>query len=184
MRQNMLLESLEQCCGGMVHLKTRVDKLASVDTCQQCVHGMESACRAQAEQVNLRLQRELEELRDEEAEREMRLNATLQMLLRSNHEGYARLMRLEEDRAVSSGAADSRMRHQPTPRPGGLGSTFSLGVEPFSSGPREQEGAAPLDMRTVERAMVAIATELERVHLKLSRVIEQGGTQGNNRGDT
>lgn len=170
MRQNMLLESLEQCCGGMVHLRSQVDKLASA-TCQQHVHSMESACRAQAEQMNLRLQQELEELREEEAEREARLNTTLQMLLRSNHEGNVLLKRLE-GRVVPSGAVDSRMRHQPTPAPEGLGAAFSLGMKPFPSGLKEQEVTAPLDMTTIERALVAIATELETVHLQLRRVIE------------
>lgn len=179
----MLLESLEQCYGGMVHLRTQVDKLVR-GTCQQCVPSIESACRTQVEQVNVRLQQVLKELREEEAERGTRLNATLQMLLRSNHEGNARLKRLEEDRAMPSGDADSRMRHQPTPRPGSLGAAYSLGMKPFLSGLKEQEVTTPLYSTTVERDLVAMAAELERVHLQLNRVMEQVDTLRKDRGDT
>lgn len=186
MRQNMLLESLEQCCGGMFSLRTQVDKLAK-GTCQQCLPSLESACRAQAEQASVRLQRGLVELREEEAERERRLNATLQHLLHSSHEGNARLKRLEESRGhrvVPSGSTDSRTGRQPTPGPGGLGAAFGSGTKPFPSVLKEQEVTSPLDMATLERALVTIATELQRVHLQLSRVIEQAGTLSKDRGDT
>ncbi|XP_022606893.1 pentraxin-related protein PTX3-like [Seriola dumerili] len=187
MKQNMLLESLQQCCGGMVSLRTQVEKLVR-GPCQQCVPSMESVCRAQAEQASLRLQRGLVELREEEAKRERRLNATLQMLLHSTHEENVRLNRLEESsshRVVPSGPADGRMRHQPTPRPGGVGAAFTLGMKPFPSVLKEQEVTSPLDMATMERALVAIATELQRVHLQLSRVIEQAGAlRTDNRGNT
>ncbi|XP_008278341.1 pentraxin-related protein PTX3-like [Stegastes partitus] len=181
MRQNMLLESMEQCCGGMFSLRNQVDKLAK-GTCQQCVPSLESACRAQAEQASLRLQRGLVELREEEAERERRFNATFHMLLRSSHEENARLKRLEE--ALPSGPADGRMGNQPTMRPGGLGAAFGLGMKPFPSGLKEQEVTSPLDMATMERALVAIATDLQRIHLQLSKVIEEAGTLRKNRGDT
>lgn len=193
MRQNMLLESLEQCCGGMSSLRTQVEKLAGGTTgCRQCVvPSVEATCRAQVEQVSHRLQRALMELREEEAEKERRLNSTLQMLLRSCHEGNVRLKRLEEGGgghrvAVTSGPGDgSRMRHPPTPAPGGSGTTFTLGMKPFQSVLKEQEVTSPLDMATMERALVAIATELQRVHLQLSRVIEQAGAlRKDTRGDT
>ncbi|KAI3367552.1 hypothetical protein L3Q82_026395 [Scortum barcoo] len=177
MRQNMLLESLEQCCGGMVSLRNQVDKLAT-GTCQQCLPRLESTCRAQAEQTSVRLQQGLAELREEEAERERRLNATLQQLLHSSHEGNVRLKRLEESRGHRVVPADGRMGHQPTPRPGGLGEALGSGMKPFSS------GLKPLDMATMEKALVAIATELEKVNLQLSRVIEQAGTVRKDRGDT
>nr|XP_019965347.1 PREDICTED: uncharacterized protein LOC109644416 [Paralichthys olivaceus] len=186
MRQNMLLASLEQCRGGMVSLRTQVEKMAR-GTCQQCVPSVESACRAQAEQASLSLQQGLVELRQEEAERERRLNATMQMLLHSSREENALLRRPEEGRGhrgVSSGPADTRTRHQPTPRPGGLGAVFSSGTKPYPSGLKEQEITPPLDMATMERALVAIATELQRVHLQLSEVIEQAGTSRKNSGDT
>ncbi len=183
MRQNMLLESLKQCCGGMVSLRAQVDKLAK-GTCQDCLPSLESACRAQAEQASVRLQQGLAELREEEAERERRLNTTLQQLLHSSHEGNTRLKRLEEGRGHSVVPADSRMGHQPTPRPGGLGGAFALGMKPFSSGLKEQEVTLPLDMATMEKSLVAIATELQKVHLQLSRVIEQAGTLRKDRGDT
>lgn len=183
MRQNMLLESLEKCCGGMASLRTQVDKLGK-GTCQQCLPSLESACRAQTQQTSVRLQQGFAELREEEAEREGRLNATLQQLLHSSHEGNVRLKRLEESRGHRVVPADSRVGHQPTPRPGGLGVTLGLGMKPFSSGLKEQEVTLPLDMATMEKALVAIATELEKVHLQLSRVIEQAGTERKDRGDT
>lgn len=186
MRQNMLLESLEQCCGGMASLRTQVDKLAK-GTCQLCVPTLESACRAQAAQVRVMLQHSLTELREEGAERERSLNATLQQLLHSTHEGNARLKRLEEGRghrAPPSGDTAARMGHQPTPRPGGLGATFGSGVKPFPSVLKEQEVTSPLDMATMERYLVGIATDLQRVQLQLSRLIEEAGTLRKDRGDT
>ncbi|XP_060918233.1 pentraxin-related protein PTX3-like [Labrus mixtus] len=186
MRQNMLLESLGQCCGGMHTVRNQVDKLVK-GTSQEYLFSLESACRAQVEQSSLRLQRGLAELQEEEAERERRLNATLQQLLHSSSEGNTRLKRLEEVsglRAVPSGAADSRVGHQPTQRPGGFGAAFGLGVKPFPSGLKEQEVTSPFDMVAMEKALVSIATELQRVHLQLSRVIEQAGTLRKNRGDT
>lgn len=186
MRQNMLLESLGKCCGGMASLRTQVDKLAK-GMCQQCLPSLESVCRAQAEQTRVRLQQGLAELREEEAERERDLNATLQQLLHSGHEGNALLKRLEEGRGhrvVPSGAADSRMRHQPTQRPGGLGVAFDSGMKPFPSVLKEQEVTSPLDMATMEKALVGIATELQKLHLQLSGVIEQAGILRKDRGDT
>ncbi|KAK5857677.1 hypothetical protein PBY51_010904 [Eleginops maclovinus] len=182
MRQNMLLESLEQCCGGMVSLRTQVDKLAK-GTCHQCVPSLESVCGAQADQTSVKLQQGLLKLHNEEAERERRLNTTLHQLMHIGHDSNARLKRLEESRSVS-GAAGSRMGHQPTPRPGGLGALIGLGMKPFTSGVQEQEVTSPMDMATMERALVAIATELQKVHLQLSSVIEQAGSLRNKRGDT
>ncbi|XP_062253815.1 pentraxin-related protein PTX3-like [Platichthys flesus] len=166
MRQLMLLASLDQCRGGMVSLGAQVEKMAR-GTCQQCVPSVESACRAQAEQASLGLRRGLMELRQEEAERERRLNATIQTLLHSRH----------EEKVTSAGrghraATDTRTRHQPTPRPGGLGAVL------IPSGLKEQEVTPPLDMATMERTLVAIATELQRVHLQLIKLIEQAGGRG------
>ncbi|XP_051252366.1 pentraxin-related protein PTX3-like [Dicentrarchus labrax] len=186
MRQNMLLDSLEQCCGGMVPLRTQVDRLAK-GTCQHCLPSLESACKAQAEQMRVRLQQGLVKLQKEEAERERSLNATLQQVLHSSLEANARLKRLEEGRGhrvVPSGAADNRTGHQPTQIPGSLGAAFGLGMKPLPSVLKEQEVTSPLDLATMEKALVAIATELQKVHLQLSRVIEQAGTLRKDRGDT
>ncbi|XP_029973567.1 uncharacterized protein LOC115407318 [Salarias fasciatus] len=180
MRQNMLLEAVEQCCAGRVSLKNLVDKLAR-GAHQQCAPGLESACRAQAEDVSQRLQRGLEELSERETQRERRLNATLQMLLHSGHEGNARLKRLEH--AVPSRPTDSRTGPQPTPGPGGWG-TFDSGAKPITSVLKEQEVTSPPDIGTMERALVSIATELQRLHLQLNKVIEQTGALRRDRGDT
>ncbi|XP_047467434.1 pentraxin-related protein PTX3-like [Mugil cephalus] len=179
MRQSMLLESAERCCGGMTSLRSQVDRLAQ-GTCQQCVPSLASACGAQSERASLRLQQGLAELREEEEERERRLNATVRLLLLSGREESARLNRLEE--AVALGRADGGMGRQPTLSPGGPGTAFTLGTEPFTSGPKEQEVLSPL--ATMERSLVAIATELQRIHLQLSKVIEEAGTLRKGRGDT
>ncbi|KAM8917430.1 pentraxin-related protein PTX3-like [Spinachia spinachia] len=178
MRQNMLLESLEQCGGGMVSLKTQFDELAKV-TCQPCLPGLESACRARVEQVNVRLQQRLMELREEEAERERRLNATLHQLLHSGHEINTRLKRLEEVKrspgTLPSGPLGGGMVHQPTGRAGGSGAASGLLMKPFTSGLEGQEVTSPLDMAVMEKALVTIVMELEKVHLQLNRVTEQAG---------
>ncbi|CAG5866654.1 unnamed protein product [Menidia menidia] len=166
MRQNMLLESLEQCCGGMHSLRNQVDKLAR-GAGQQC---QTPACTAQA---SLNLQRSLVELRQEEAERERRMNTTLEMILHSSHEETVRLKRLEE--ALPSLSAG---RSHPTPRPGGLG------MKMLSPDLWEQGVPSPLEMATMERALVSMATELQQVHLQLSKMIELAGMQQRGRGDT
>nr|XP_020472297.1 pentraxin-related protein PTX3-like [Monopterus albus] len=182
MMQNMLLESVEQCCGRTAHLETQLDKLAR-GTCQQCASSMESACRAEAQQESLRLQKVLVELREEEAERETRLNATLQMLLRDTHLGNSWLKQQEEGRTLPLGTADMRMRHHPTQMLGGLGVAFSLGMKPVPSGLNEQKVTSPMDMATMKTTLVAIATDLEKAHLQLSKVIKQVGTLRKDRGD-
>lgn len=177
MRQNMLFDSLGQCCGGMVSLQIQVDKLAK-GTCQQCLPRLESVCRAQTEQVRVRLQQSLTELSEEEAQRERNLNATLQQLLHRSHEWNVLLKRLEDNRnhRATPSAGDSKMKHQPTQTPGGFGATFGLGMKPLSSFLKEQDVTSALDISTVEKALVAVATELQKVHLQLIRVIEQVGT--------
>ncbi|KAM3594052.1 uncharacterized protein V6R79_001422 [Siganus canaliculatus] len=186
MRQNMLQESMEQCCGGVASLRTHVNMVAK-GTWQQCLPSLESACRSQTEQVRLRLQQGLVELREEEAKREKRLNATMLQLLHSIHEGNARLKRLEEGRGhrlVPSVGSEGRTGHQPTQRPGGLDRVFGLDPKPFPSVLKEQEVTSPLDMATMVKTLVSIETELQKVHLQLSRVIEQAGTSRKDRGDT
>lgn len=181
MRQNMLLESLERCCGGMLSLRAQVEKLAR-GTCQQCLPSLESACGAGAERLKAGLQQSLTELRAEVAEREGSLNASLLHLLQVSQEGSARLKRLEEagHRAVHAGGSDSRTGHHPTARPGGAG----LGTKPLPSVLKEQEVTSPTDMAGMKRDLVAIATELHKVHLQLSRLIEQAATTTKDRGDT
>lgn len=183
MRQNMLLDSLSQCCGGMTSLRTQLDKLVK----GKGLPNLESVCRLHVGQVRVRLQQGLLEVKEEEARRERNLNATLQQLLRQSHEGNFLLKRLEESwghRAAPSGGAESKMRHQPTQTPGASGAAFGLGAKQASPLLKEQDVTLQQDTATVEKALVAIATELQTVHLQLSRVIEQVGTLKKGRGDT
>ncbi|KAM4625035.1 pentraxin-related protein PTX3-like [Polymixia lowei] len=170
MKQNMLLESLEQCCGGVASLKAQVETLAE-GACQQCLPSLETACRGQAEQASLRLQRGLAELGEEGAERERRMNSTFHQLLHVSREQNARLKKLEEggihrEEAAAGGGPI-------TPRPGGSGEGLGLGVK--SSGSKEQEVTSQLDAAKVERALVAITTELQKVQVQLSRLVERLG---------
>lgn len=161
MRQNMLLESVSQCCGGMASLRNQVEKLV-----RGSLPRLESTCRAHAEQARARLQEGLAELEEKEAERERKLNATLQQLLQKQPE--------EPGAAAAAAASGSRMRHQPTQVPG---------RKTFASVLKEQEVTSPLDMAAMEKALVVIATELQKVHLQLTSVIEQAGTLRKDRGD-
>ncbi|XP_068436845.1 pentraxin-related protein PTX3-like [Clinocottus analis] len=125
MRQNMLLESLEQCCGG-------------------------GGGRGGGGTLSVRLQRGLLELREEEAQRERRSNATLQHLLRVGREANARLKRLE---AAAGGGTE-------------LGPELGPGTKLFAP---ERE----VDFTAVGKALFVIATELQQVHLQLSRATER-----------
>ncbi|XP_038156580.1 uncharacterized protein LOC119793432 [Cyprinodon tularosa] len=171
MRQNMLLDSMEQCCGGMVSLRSQMDKLLR-GASQQTAPRQVSACRGQTDLETLRLQHSLAELHQGRAEMERRINATLQMILNSQHEDSARLNRLEE--AVSE---NSRNRHQPTQRPGGLGWTSLTEQE-------EQEASSQLNLDMIKSSLVSIARDVQRLYLQLSTVIEQTGTLRKGRGDT
>lgn len=180
MRQNMLLDSLGRCCGGMVLLRAQLDKLVN----GKGLSGLESVCRLQVEQVKVWLQQDLLEV---EARRERTLNATLQQLLRRSHEGNFLLKTLEESwahRATPSGGAESKKRQRPTETPGASGA--ALGPGPKQAAPllKEQDVTSLPDTATLEKALVAIATELQTVHLQLRRVIEQVGTPKKGRGDT
>lgn len=183
MRQNMLLDSLGQCCGGMASLRTQLDKLVK----GKGLPSLESVCRLHVEQVRVRLQQGLLEVKEEEARGERNLNDTLEQLLRRSHEGNVLLKTLEESwghRATPSGGAESRMRHRPTQTPAASGAAFGLGAKQASPLLKEQDVTSLPDTATVEKALVAIATELQTVHLQLSRVIAQVGTPRKGRGDT
>lgn len=162
MRQNVLLDSLGRCCGGMASLRTQLDKLVK----GKALPGLETACRLHLEQVGVRLQQGLLEVKEEEARRERNLNATLQQLLLRTHEG------------------NFPTRHRPTPTPGASGAASGLGAKQASPLLKEQDVTSLPDTAAVEKALVAIATELQTVHLQLSRVIEQVGTPRKGRGDT
>lgn len=180
MRQNMLLGSLEQCSGEIASLKTQVDKLAE-EKCLQCAPSLEAVCRQQAEQASLKLQQGLTELRKEGAERERRLNAALHQLLHSSRERDAQLKLKEKGSGVTpSGGttretADTRTAHQSTPRPGVLGTAIGLGLKPFPSGMNGPEVTSSPDMASIERALIAIATELQKVQVQLNRLLERIG---------
>ncbi|XP_012731163.2 uncharacterized protein LOC105935354 [Fundulus heteroclitus] len=178
MRQSMLLETVEQCCGGMVSLRSQLDKLLR-GASQQGVPGLASACRAQAEQEALGLHHRLAQLRQDGADMERRMNATLQTILHSRREDDARLNRLEE--AVSE---NGRSRHGPTQRPGGLARTFGRGTKAFPSEQEEPEVSSQVDLDMIKGSLVAIAGDVQRVYLQLSMVIEQAGTLRKGRGDT
>lgn len=166
MRQNMLLSSVEQCCGGGMPLKMFIDKL-SKGTCHQCV-SMEKLCKAQIEQTSLKLHQDLVGFREYDADREKNLNVTLQQLLHRTHETNVRLRRVEEGQRVVP---------RPTTRPG------AFGVTTLSSGGFKEEAIIQsLDMGAIGKALIAIATELQNVHLQLNKVIEQ--TMRTDRGDT
>uniref|UniRef100_A0A1A8IM81 Pentraxin 3, long b n=1 Tax=Nothobranchius kuhntae TaxID=321403 RepID=A0A1A8IM81_NOTKU len=169
MKQNMLLESVRQCCGGMVSAKAQVEKLLK-SALQQYIPSLGSSCRAQAD---LRLHDSMVELRREEADRERRINATLKRMLHSGQEENARLKRLEE--SLASLTAES----QPTPRPGGWSTS---GMKPLLSDLKGM--TSPSDVDAVKGSLVAIATELQKVHLQLSEMMDQAGPLSNNQGDT
>ncbi|XP_034050981.1 pentraxin-related protein PTX3-like [Thalassophryne amazonica] len=162
MRQNILLESQHRCCAGKASLRNQVDKLAK-GTCHQCLSSLKLACQEQAEKANLRLQQALVELREEGAERERRISITLHQLLRR---------RFEEGR---DHGAETRMGHQQTARSAGLGTPFGSGMTNITSGLEEQEVTSPLDMAVMKRSLIAIAADLQKVHLQLSNLLEQVG---------
>ncbi|CAL8296446.1 unnamed protein product [Arctogadus glacialis] len=106
MRQNMLLDTLKQCCGGATSLSPKLEQLAK-GACRPCRSpDLESACPGHLGQSSLRLLRGLlVEMREEEAAlRERRMNATLQQLLQASRELSTHLQRLEIKLAQSEEA--------------------------------------------------------------------------------
>ena len=125
MRQNMLLDTLKQCCGGAISLGTKLEQLAK-GACQHCRSpNRESACPGQFGKSSLRLLRGLlvEMREEEEATRERRMNATLQQLLQASRELSTQLHRLEINLAqreeTDAAARPSGAGPLMTQRPGG-----------------------------------------------------------------
>lgn len=157
MRQNMLLESVGQCCVGTASVRNQLEKLVKAS-----LPRLESTCRAQAEQARALLQRGLAELSEEGAAREGGLNAALRELLQRHRQG------------AGSGAGA-----RPTQPASDPGRTTLASVQE-----EEQDVATqPPRMAAMEKALVAIATELRKVHLQLANVIQQAGTFRESRGD-
>ncbi|XP_062325027.1 pentraxin-related protein PTX3-like [Osmerus eperlanus] len=196
MRQNMLLEALDDCCGGMASLTAKVDRLTT-GTCQQCVPTLESVCRGEAEQVRLRLQQGLVELSAEGEQRERRINATLQQLLQSSQEQNALLGRLEAEKQRGEetggqwpmGPGNGGMvpglgeglkgTGQLAMKPGGLGA--GLAGKPVPSSLKEQDVTSSTNVMMLERALVTIAKELQKVQVQLSLLTEEEMEGGGNR---
>ncbi|XP_061699718.1 pentraxin-related protein PTX3-like [Syngnathoides biaculeatus] len=132
MRQNMLLESSESCCGATASLRAQLERLARGSN-HQCP-PWQAALKA--------LHQDLLALREEGEARERRFNATLQAGNRSKPSPAA-LKEQEVAQEATSPPADS-----------------------------------------VEKALVAIATELQRLHVQLSRVIQEAGALKKDRGDS
>lgn len=136
MRQNMLLESVDQCCVGTASVRNQLEKLL-----KGSLPRLESTCRAQAEQARVLLQRGLEE----GAARDGAVNAALGQLLQR------------------------------------LGAGPEL--KTLTSAPEERDAATP-PLAAMEKALVVIATQLQKVHLQLAAVIQQAGRFREARGDS
>ena len=193
MRQNMLLEALEDCCGGVASLTAKVDRLTT-GTCQQCVPTLESVCQGEAEQVRLRLQQGLVELSAEGEQRERRINATLQQLLQSSQEQSTLLGRLEakEQRGEETGGQwplgpgnggmvpglgeGPKGTGQLALKPGSLGA--GLAGKPVPSSQKKQDVTSSTDMLKLERALLTIAKELQKVQVQLSLLTEEEMMEG------
>lgn len=150
MRQNMLLESAERCCEGGT-LMGQVHALLK-GTFQQHMHSLVRVCGAQAEQAGLRLQ-------DGLVERERRINATLEVILQSRREENSELKRLQE--AVTTLSAGCMRASGNKLLPSDL----------------KQEMTPPEDVDKIKGSLVAIVTELQKVHLQLSNTMAQAGVR-------
>lgn len=73
---------------------------------------------------------------------------------------------------IRCGEAQARTRVQPTAKPAAASTTL------------EGRDAATPPLVAMEKALVVIATELQKVHLQLAAVIQQAGTLKEARGDT
>lgn len=164
MRQNMLLSSMEQCT-SLLPLKT------SKGPCYHCATNMEKNCKTQAEQIYLKLRQDLQDILHYGIENERRMNLTMEQLLYKTHETNNRLKRLED--------GQKNPKPRPTMWPFGTETTFTSSS---SNGPKEQDTNLLRDMDPIGKALVAIATELQKVQLQLSKVIEE--TRRKDRGDT
>ena len=124
MRQNVLLDTLMQCCGGgAISLSAKPSEQPAEGACQHCRRrspDLESACPGQLGHSSLRLLRGLlvEMREEEETARERRMNATLQRLLQASRELSAHLQRLEMNWA-------QREEAEATARPSGGGALMT-----------------------------------------------------------
>lgn len=163
MRQNMLLSSVEQSCGGgSTPLKMLWDKLTK-GGCHICASSMEKTCKTLAEQTNIKIHGEFVEIMNYNAEMERNFNLTLQMILSQIQETNSRLKRLEDGPKVP-------------PRPTVVAKVHGAATTASKSELKENQGGS------VGEALVSIATELQKIQLQLNEVIKEARNEG--RGDT
>ncbi|CAL9686908.1 unnamed protein product [Knipowitschia caucasica] len=151
MRQNRLLSSVEQNCGGGV--KMLWDKVTK-GGCHMCAANMEKICKTQSEQTDSKIHQDLMDIMNFNIDLERNLNLTLQHILRKSHVTNERLKRLEDCPKMS-------------PHPTLV--TKAHGTSVLDSGLKEQEVENPL----IATTLVTIATELQRIQLQLNEVIEE-----------
>ncbi|XP_051555099.1 pentraxin-related protein PTX3-like isoform X2 [Myxocyprinus asiaticus] len=148
MRQNMLLQQSEDMVKvEMNALWKELQKLSSNNN-KACIQALENTCKCIKEQINLKLDRAIEQLREALDKFQAQNNEMFQQLLQFSRSQATRLTKLESNVLQGVGLTHVAMKSLPTY-------------------PKEEE-ASSADSGNLERALIATAADLQRVHAQLA----------------
>ncbi|XP_051556059.1 pentraxin-related protein PTX3-like isoform X2 [Myxocyprinus asiaticus] len=148
MRQNMLLQQSEDMAKvEMNDIRKELQKLSSNNN-KACAQVLENTCKGIKEQMNLKLNKVMEQLREAADKFQAQKNETLQQLLQFSMSQATRLTKLESNFLQGVGLTQVAMKSLPTY-------------------PKEQE-ASSADSGKLERTLIATAADLQRVHAQLA----------------
>ncbi|XP_067219610.1 pentraxin-related protein PTX3 [Chanodichthys erythropterus] len=146
MKQNMLVQQCEDMVKA--EMDTIRKELHKLNHNKACVQASENTCRCVSEQMNHNLNQAMEQLREAADMYQAQNNETLQQLAQFSRNQASRLTKLESNSLLGA-------------------SLGQVAMKSFSAYPKEQE-ASTTDSGKLERALMATAADLQRVHVQLA----------------
>lgn len=146
MKQNMLVQQCEDMVKA--EMDTIRKELHKFNNNKACVQASENTCRCVSEQMNHNLNQAMEQLREAADMYQAQNNETLQQLVQFSRNQASRLTKLESNSLLGA-------------------SLGQVAMKSFSAYPKEQE-ASTTDSGKLERALMATAADLQRVHVQLA----------------
>ncbi|XP_030630435.1 pentraxin-related protein PTX3 [Chanos chanos] len=148
MRQNMLLQNVDDMVKQDIHsLRNEIQQLSSSGN-KACIKALENTCKGISEQVNFRLDEAMDQFKEAADRQKTQNNMTLQQLLEFSKNQAAQLTKLENSYLQGAGLGPAAMKAFPT-------------------NPKEQE-AISSDTSKLERILMATASDLQKVQAQLN----------------
>ncbi|KAK7163335.1 hypothetical protein R3I93_007399 [Phoxinus phoxinus] len=146
MKQDMLMQQTEDMVKA--EMDTIWKELHKLNNNKACVQASENTCKCISEQMNRNLNQAMDQLRKVADMYQAQNNETLQQLIQVSRNQASRLTKLESNSVLGAGLGQVAMKS-------------------FSAYPKEQE-ASNADGGKLERALMATAVDLQRVHAQLA----------------